>query len=234
MSKLSLIVAATASLVAIAASGCAAPTGEDEPTGESQDHLLAGRRLSTSETARLLRNAGFPESAIGKMVCTAKYESSFYERATNRNTNGSVDYGLFQINSVHLRDAGCPSSTSALFDAATNAKCAYAIYRMQGNNAWYGYQKHRAECNSTPAPASGSAPAPSSTPTGADPSPDNTAADDSGGGCYSATLGDMLDANACVQSKFDDVWYQCHDGQWYRGVAGSSGPYGTCTSQHPL
>lgn len=227
MSKLSFLFAAAASLVAVSAAGCSAPPGEDEPTGESQDHLLSGRRVSTSETARLLREAGFPESVIGRMVCTAKYESSFYERATNHNSNGTTDYGLFQINSVHLHDAGCPSTTSALFDAATNARCAYSIYRQQGINAWYGYQKHRSECNATPAPASSSGSAP--TPTGA-----ADTADTSGGGCYSATLGDMLDANACVESKFDGVWYQCHDGEWYRGVAGSSGPYGTCTSKHSL
>src|SRR3954465_11806136 len=84
--------------------GCAAAdTGDDgsEPTGESQDHLLAGRRLSEREAAPLIRQAGFPESVVGKMLCTIKYESNFYERASNKNRNGSSDYGLFQVNSAH-------------------------------------------------------------------------------------------------------------------------------------
>lgn len=33
-------------------------------------------------------------------------------------------------------------------------------------------------------------------------------------GCYSDTLGRQMQANACVQSKFDDAWYQCDDGAW--------------------
>jgi hypothetical protein len=173
------------------------------------------------------------------MVCTAKWESSFYERATNRNNNGSVDYGLFQINSIHFHDAGCPSSGTALFDASANAKCAYRVYKSQGINAWYGYKAHRTECDSYRAPASSGTPTADpggSSSGGTTPPADDPAGDppDLGGGCYSATLGDMQDANTCVQSKFDGVWYQCHDGQWYRGVSGSSGPYGACTSQHPL
>lgn len=138
-------------VMALGASGCAADTSEDdeEPVAESEDHLLAGRRLSESEIARHVRNAGFPESMVGKMVCTAKYESSFYERASNRNRNGSVDRGLFQINSIHLGRAGCPKrgNAGALYNATTNAKCALQVYRSQGLNAWYGYQAHRATCN---------------------------------------------------------------------------------------
>ena len=33
-------------------------------------------------------------------------------------------------------------------------------------------------------------------------------------GCYSDTLAREMPANACVQSKYDDAWYQCDDGAW--------------------
>ncbi|HTR49945.1 MAG TPA: phage tail tip lysozyme [Kofleriaceae bacterium] len=33
-------------------------------------------------------------------------------------------------------------------------------------------------------------------------------------GCYSDTLGRQMQANACVQSKYDDLWYQCDNGSW--------------------
>ncbi|HEY5242450.1 MAG TPA: hypothetical protein VIJ22_13315 [Polyangiaceae bacterium] len=33
-------------------------------------------------------------------------------------------------------------------------------------------------------------------------------------GCYSGTLGKDMPANACVQSTYDDQWYQCDDGNW--------------------
>jgi hypothetical protein len=55
-----------------------------------------------------------------------------------------------------------------------------------------------------------------------------------GGGCWSPTMNDTMAPGACVQSSADDVFYQCHDGLWYRGVAGGKGPYGTCTSTHAL
>ena len=33
-------------------------------------------------------------------------------------------------------------------------------------------------------------------------------------GCYSDTKAKEMPANACVQSKYDDQWYQCDDGAW--------------------
>ena len=212
---------------ALCTAGCAAQTIEEDEgdVAESEDKLLAGRRLSEAEIARHLRSAGFPESVVGEMVCTAKYESSFYERASNRNRNGSMDRGLFQINSIHIGDTrGCPTSADALWNAATNAKCAYAIYKAQGLNAWYGYRRPRTECNRYRAPASGAA-ASSSAPAEEDVSE---------GGCWSGTLEDMVDAKTCVESKYDGVWFQCMNGHWYRGVSGNTGPYGTCAASHPL
>jgi len=136
--------------------GCAADASPDDEAeddvGASEDALLAGRLYTPAEVAALVREAGFPESVVGQMVCTAKYESSFFERATNKNKNGSVDRGLFQINSIHLGEAGCPTSGERVFDAAANAKCARAIYKMQGIRAWYGYRKHKTECDNFVAP----------------------------------------------------------------------------------
>ncbi len=205
-------------------SGADDGTADDTESSGTAEAIRAGRLLSEHEVAMLLRAAGFEESEVPRMVCTAKYESSFYERASHRNSNGTTDYGLFQINRIHLRDGGgCPSSASALFDADTNTKCALHVYKEQGINAWYGYQKHRSECNATKAPAS------AATPAGGDDTTDATGTDSGGGGCWSATLGDMVEAGACVTSASNGIRYQCHDGQWYRGVSGSHGPYGACT-----
>jgi hypothetical protein len=90
---------------------------------------------------------------VGTFVCTAKYESSFCARALNQNRNGSIDRGLFQINSVHLGHMrGRPSRAQDLFDPEINAACAYAIYRAQGVRAWYGYRAHKSECDRCPVP----------------------------------------------------------------------------------
>lgn len=225
--SLRLLLASTFVLTSIA--GCAAESSEEEePSGESQDHLLAGRRLSEREVATLVRNAGFPESMVGKMVCTAKYESSFYEKASNKNTNGSGDYGLFQVNSIHFGRSGCPSGSAGLYNATTNTKCAYQIYKSQGINAWYGYKKHKSECDRYPAPSGAAVATP-------DTDDDNGTSSEAGpGGCWSGTLDEMVDADVCVQSKFDNIWFQCQNGKWYRGVSGNTGPYGTCKAKHAL
>jgi len=136
--------------------GCAADTQGDsedaEQLGDVGEQLLAGRRFSPREVATIVRRAGFPEYEVGKMVCTAQYESSFYERASNLNSNGTIDRGLFQINSIWLGAAGCPHTATGMYDADANARCAHAVWREQGNDAWYGYQKHRSTCDHYAAP----------------------------------------------------------------------------------
>lgn len=55
-----------------------------------------------------------------------------------------------------------------------------------------------------------------------------TATSSGSSGCYSNTLGKTVPEGACVLSAADGVTEQCHDGLWYRGVSGSTGPYGAC------
>jgi hypothetical protein len=171
VSKLAALCALTlASSLSLATQGCAADAGSDDGedgTAEelgSQDGALRrggsgieGRVLDTDEIASLLRDAGVPEASIPKMVCTAYYESKWRDRSWNwRNGNGTIDRGLFQINSAHLKgayrttsgeriSAGLCSDMQAddLWDVAKNAECAQKIFREQGLSAWYGYKAHR-------------------------------------------------------------------------------------------
>jgi hypothetical protein len=137
--------------------------------------LLAGTQLSEAQIATLLRNAGFTGNDVARMVCTAKYESAYYDHASNTNSNGSVDYGLFQINSIHLGSSGC-ATTATIYNTTTNTHCAREIFESQGINAWYGYQKHKTECDSfvLPASASGSSTSSSSTSSGSSGSGSST------------------------------------------------------------
>jgi lysozyme C len=230
---------ALTSLISVVGTGCSGEVPEEEELGESEDRLLAGRRLAPSEIAAHLRAAGFAENTIGKMVCTAKYESSFYERASNKNRNGSTDRGLFQINSIHLGSMrGCPTKSNAesLWNPGTNTKCALAIFKAQGINAWYGYRKHKSECDRFPAPRSSGVAATPNTPDDIDSGNTTTTPDDTdeGGGCWSGTLQDMVAPRTCVQSRSNSVWMQCMEGKWYRGGDAASGPYGECEGSHPL
>lgn len=62
----------------------------------------------------------------------------------------------------------------------------------------------------------------------------NTSSKGNHDGCWSATIEADVEELTCVESRADGVWRQCWKGQWYRGVDGDDGPYGRCSSVHPL
>jgi lysozyme C len=116
--------------------------------------IFQSNYISECQVASYLRNAGFPQTTIPTMVCISKYESSFNCDATNKNTDGSTDYGLMQINSYWWCSGdplskynGCSASCSSLFNCQSNANCAYTVWKQQGYNAWYGYKNHKSECD---------------------------------------------------------------------------------------
>lgn len=136
---------------------CADPPDAAESMGSTVSHEHAGPKLTAGQVAGALRDAGFPEEAVGPMVCTASHESSFFTAAINDdNENGSIDRGLFQVNSIHLGGGtrGCPQTAEELFDVPKNAACAFAIYKRKGLRPWYGYRAHKEECDATAAPES--------------------------------------------------------------------------------
>jgi len=91
--------------------------------------------LSAAQVAALVKQAGFPAGDHVIMVAIARAESGFRTDAVSpTNTNGTVDRGLFQLNSVHGYD---PSRLVS--DATYNTQCAKAIYDRQGLRAWTTY-----------------------------------------------------------------------------------------------
>lgn len=71
----------------------------------------------------------FPENPK-VMIAVAKAESGLNPLATNRNTNGSRDIGIFQVNSVHGGD------DLEMFDVDKNLVAAREVYDKQGITAW--------------------------------------------------------------------------------------------------
>jgi soluble lytic murein transglycosylase-like protein len=53
------------------------------------------------------------------------------------NYDGSVDYGLFQVNSIHSGMVG--GNLDTLYDPATNISVAHKIYTGSGWTAWSTY-----------------------------------------------------------------------------------------------
>lgn len=81
------------------------------------------------QRAHFARAAGFPENQIAMAVAVSIAEDGSGDpTAQNHNTNGSVDTGLWQINSIH----GIP--VSQLMDPQANANAAFKIWTDAGNS----------------------------------------------------------------------------------------------------
>lgn len=65
-------------------------------------------------------------------------ESGGNPLAHNHNSNGTVDRGLWQINSIHqnLIPAFANDFRLACYTPETNCTLALAVFRMQGYHAW--------------------------------------------------------------------------------------------------
>lgn len=91
-----------------------------------------GKKYSYAQLEQLWINAGGPKAIAPVMAAIAIAESGGYEkRISPPNTDGTVDRGLWQINSVH----GKLSTT----EATSNAASAVKIYKTQGLKAWTTY-----------------------------------------------------------------------------------------------
>lgn len=87
-------------------------------------------KLSRAQIANAMRRAGWPESAIPIGVAVALAESGGNPRAVNRaNRNGSADYGLFQINSIHKTIL----ASGDRYDPVDNARMALRVYKDAGS-----------------------------------------------------------------------------------------------------
>lgn len=92
-------------------------------------------RLSPAQIGSAMRRAGWPEAAIPVGIAVAMAESGGNPNATNKNRNGSTDYGLFQINSIH----GSLVVGKNWSDPVENARMALKLYKDSGWKPWVAY-----------------------------------------------------------------------------------------------
>jgi len=77
----------------------------------------------------------FPANQITNCLMVMRGESGGRASAIGHNNNGSTDYGLMQINSIHTKKVG--GNLNSLLDPETNIRVASEIYKQQGNwSAW--------------------------------------------------------------------------------------------------
>ena len=95
---------------------------------------LDGRQLTYKQALALCYRVGWRGRDLTRAVAVMCAESARYTGAYNVNTNGTVDRGLFQINSVHAN----VSDTTA-FDPLSNAEFAHELWTHQGFRPWYAF-----------------------------------------------------------------------------------------------
>ncbi|TDH01731.1 hypothetical protein EPR50_G00165700 [Perca flavescens] len=117
---------------------------------------LANAKLyQRCEWARVLKANGmdgYRSISLADWVCLSKWESSYSTTAINHNTDGSTDYGIFQINSRWWCNDGLTPTKNAcnincrelLTDNVGVAiNCAKRVVRdPAGISAWVGWRNH--------------------------------------------------------------------------------------------
>ncbi|XP_017836559.1 lysozyme P [Drosophila busckii] len=108
---------------------------------------LDARQIGKCSLARKLYRYGVPYNELADWLCLVEGESSFDTKAVNpSNADGSVDWGLFQINDRYWckPSDGRPSSDSCRLpcrlllsdDIRYSIACAKYIRKEQGFSAW--------------------------------------------------------------------------------------------------
>ncbi|KAG6449381.1 hypothetical protein O3G_MSEX006015 [Manduca sexta] len=107
------------------------------------------RQFSRCELVRELRRQGFPNAQLRNWVCLIEVESN---RITNRvsrvNSDGSRNYGLFQISDRYWcnngptpgKDCNVRCSDLLTSDIRSASVCAKRIYNRHGFRAWNGWR----------------------------------------------------------------------------------------------
>lgn len=128
---------ATASGKTLAQATTGYTEGQATPAGTSYRQQVFGGSGGgqTSSLAQLWIQAGGSPALANTMAAIAMAESSGNIGATNQNTNGSTDRGLWQINSVHSQF----DPNRLLTDPLYNARAAVAIEKSSGLGAWTTY-----------------------------------------------------------------------------------------------
>lgn len=162
--------------------------------------------LPAAQIAALAKSAGWAGEDVVTAVAVALAESGGNPRALADDSD-DLSYGLWQINMLgamgpERRRAFGLTSNEQLYDPATNARAAHAIWRSQGWQRGWGayssgaYRKHlpvaRAAAGS-PAPT----PGPSPTPPASSPG--------SGSGSSSGLVESLLGVNQSIKSIADTI-----------------------------
>ncbi|XP_071376789.1 lysozyme C II-like [Centroberyx affinis] len=118
--------------------------------------VASARQYTRCEWARVLRANGmdgYCGNSLANWVCLSKWESGYNTGATNHNSDGSTDYGIFQINSRYWCEdnhtpggrnvCGIQCSELLTGDVSIAIRCAKRVVRdPNGIRAWVAWRSH--------------------------------------------------------------------------------------------
>ncbi|XP_023228018.1 lysozyme c-1-like [Centruroides sculpturatus] len=113
-------------------------------------YVIDGKKFGRCELAKILVAHGIARDKISDWICLAEHESSLNSAAKSRpNKNGSVDFGIFQINNKYWctppsQYNECNIECSKFLDdnLDDDIKCAKKIYNRHKFDAWYAWKNN--------------------------------------------------------------------------------------------
>ena len=115
------------------------------PTGDVGGAVPQGGSTSSAEVLELVRTH-FPANQVGNAMAVSRCESGHANRVSKQNTNGSRDFGVFQINdggtlqaalrSIGVRSSGIAEARRKALDPSINVRMARAIWDSRGWQPW--------------------------------------------------------------------------------------------------
>lgn len=92
--------------------------------------------LTPIQIAYLANAVGWPWDKVGWVIAVAFAESSWDTEAVHPNSNGTTDYGLMQVNTVHKNLVNFFPPSDKWKDPATNLMAAKSVWDVEGDAAW--------------------------------------------------------------------------------------------------
>lgn len=121
------------------------PIGSSPLLGTSTGAIPEGMPTSTATVLKAVREY-FPANQVGNAMAVSRCESGHANRVSQPNSNGTRDYGVFQINDggtlqAALRSIGesaddLSQARRKALDTETNVRMAYAIWESRGWQPW--------------------------------------------------------------------------------------------------
>jgi hypothetical protein len=218
-------IALTMTLVSIA--GCAVESVPEEATGGSEDALTAAGGTSLVHylgSSSFLRQCAGNTLGCGRAVASVPDSTPYFSAPRTWSRSTCDDFFTFRANGKCVEAQRLEVSDRRNFiEGNPGLFKALGLNHSDGKNCAGSGQ---ATMQVTPGRhcAGGAS-------SGGNTGPAEEVAE---GSCFSGTLGVTKPEKTCVQSKFDNIWYQCSDGHWIAGGANGTGPIGACASKHPL